>query len=171
MKPFLQSTILWIIPDCKTAVDVLSLVWRVRPQWAFYILIAVHLPPSFPALCPNYKCVSSCFYDYIHHIVHSVGTIPEKGHDHVLWEVGQGSFPGGTGARAWSWPLLCNQCQVKEKYSYTSTPTTWLHSIQRDNFTFYHLYHYARSLSTITDSPLPHQTKNIQRWFTYCSIS
>ena len=44
----------------------LSLVWHVRPQWVFYILIAIHLPSLFPTLCPTYKCVSSCcFCDYI----------------------------------------------------------------------------------------------------------
>jgi len=45
---------------------VLSLVWCVRLQWVFYILKAVHLPSSFPTLCPKDKYVSNrCFCDYI----------------------------------------------------------------------------------------------------------
>jgi hypothetical protein len=158
----LQSTILWITLHCNIAVDVLSLVWCVRPQWVFYILIAVHLPSSFPTLCPKHKCVHSCcFCDYIQSSCNSLSwhyptadktVTMGKWHDHVLWEVGLGSLPGGTVARAWSWPLLYNQCQVKEMWRYASTPTTCLHSIHKDNFTFYHPNHYLRSLSTTTAS-------------------
>jgi hypothetical protein len=66
MKSSLQSKIIWITLNCNNAVDVLSFVWCVRPQWVFYILIAIHLPSSFPTFCPKDKYVSSCcFCNYI----------------------------------------------------------------------------------------------------------
>jgi hypothetical protein len=48
-----------------------------------------------------------------------------------------GFFPGSKAAGAWSWPSPRSNAEVKNEWSYTSTPPICLYDIYRDNFTFF----------------------------------
>lgn len=47
-----------------------------------------------------------------------------------------GLFPQGTAAGEWIWPLTSINAEVKNQWSYTSTPPIRFHELDRENFAF-----------------------------------
>jgi hypothetical protein len=86
----------------------------------------------------------------------------------------RGSFPGGKAAGAWSWPLTPSSAEVKNAWSYTSTPQyvsmAWCLVKHRDNSTYLPTLLYCCSqlivtsliilLNQSTENKLPYDLKS-----------